>query len=118
MSTALWITQAFLAALFVAAGAPKLLLRKDRLATRMSWTKTAPASLVKLLGLAELLGAAGLVLPGAIGIATFLTPFAAMCLLALLLGAVATKLRLGESPALPILAALAALFVIVGPLHG
>jgi hypothetical protein len=36
MRTALWITQGILAALFVAAGAPKLLLPKDRLATRMS----------------------------------------------------------------------------------
>ncbi len=118
MSALLFVTQALLAALFVAAGAPKLLLPKERLASKMSWTKTAPASAVKLLGLAELLGAAGLVLPGALGFATFLTPVAAGCLFVLLVGAVATKVRLRGSPALPIVAALMALFVVVGQLSG
>ncbi len=112
MSTALLLTQALLAALFVAAGAPKLLLPKERLASTMRWTKTAPAFAVKLLGLAELLGAAGLVLPGALGVATFLTPLAAGCLFVLLLGAVATKVRFRESPALPVVAALASLAVL------
>ncbi len=118
MSTVLFLTQALLAALLVAAGTPKLLLPRERLASTMRWTKTAPASIVRLIGLAELLGAAGLVLPGAVGIATFLTPLAAGCLFVLLLGAVTTKVRLRESPALPVVAALAALFVTVGQLCG
>jgi hypothetical protein len=118
VSTALTLTQVVLAALFVAAGAPKLLLPKGRLAATIRWTRTAPASLVKLLGLAELLGAAGLVLPGASGIATFLTPIAATCLLVLLVGAAVVRVRLRESPLLPIGAAIAALFVTIGRLWG
>lgn len=116
MGHALWITQLLLAILFVAAGTPKLLLPKPRLANKMSWTKTAPTGVVKLLGLAELLGAAGLVLPEAVGIAPMLVPVAAGALFALLIGAVATKVRLRESPGLPLAAALAALFVVVGKL--
>jgi hypothetical protein len=116
MQNALWITQVLLAALFVLAGAPKLLLPKRRLAEKMSWTKTAPAWVVKLLGFAELCGAAGLVLPEAVGVAPFLTPLAAGALFLLLLGAVATHVRLRESSLLPAVAAIGALFVLVGRL--
>lgn len=116
MQNALWFTQILLAILFVLAGAPKLLLPKRRLTAKMSWTKTAPAWVVKLLGFAELCGAAGLVLPEAVGVAPFLTPVAAGSLFVLLVGALATKVRLREPPGLPAVAAIAALFVLVGKL--
>jgi len=118
MNIALWIAQALLAAIMVAAGAPKLLLPRARLAEKMSGTKDAPAALVRLLGLAELRGAVGLILPRLTGIAPILTPIAAACLLLILIGALATKLRHHESPALPIVAILLAVLVAVGRVHG
>ena len=117
MNALLWIAQVLLAAIMVAAGGPKLFLPRARLAEKMNWTQHAPAPLVKLLGLAELLGAAGLVLPRLTGIAPILTPIAAVCLSAILMGALATKVRHRESPALPIAAILLAMFIAVGRMH-
>ena len=45
-----------------------------------SWVKDVPKTLVVLIGIAELLGALGLVLPWALNIAPVLTPIAAMAL--------------------------------------
>ena len=93
---------------------PELLLPRDRLAEKLRWTKDAPEPLVRLLGLAEMLGAAGLTLPRLVGIAPLLTPVAAASLFLVLIGAVGTKLRRHESPALPAFAMLLAAFVAVG----
>jgi hypothetical protein len=117
MNTLLWIAQGLLASIMVAAGGPKLFLPRARLAQKMSWTKDAPAPLVKLLGLAELLGAVGLLLPRLTGIAPILTPLAAVGLSAILLGALATKLRQHQSPVLPVAALLLAVFIAVGRMH-
>lgn len=59
MNTALWVAQALLAAIMIAAGAPKLLLPRALLVQKMTWTKDARAALVRLLGLAEVLGGLG-----------------------------------------------------------
>lgn len=114
MNVALWIAQALLTLLFVAAGAPKVLRPRARLAERMSWTRDASDLEVKGLGALELLGAVGLIAPRAAGVAPALTPVAAGCLALLMAGAVAVKRRAGESPALPMVAGLGALFVSVG----
>jgi hypothetical protein len=116
MNVGLWTMQGSLALLFLAAGMPKLLQPRERLAARMGWTRRATNAQVKLLGLAEVLGAAGLVLPRALGIAAHLTPLAAACLLVLMLGAAGTKLRSGESPALPLVAAIGCALVALGRL--
>ena len=59
------------------------------------------AERIRLLGLAEMAGAVGLVAPQATGIAPLLTPLAALCLAALMAGAVRTHrgLREGFAPA-------------------
>jgi hypothetical protein len=117
MNILLWIAQALLAAIVVAAGASKLFLPRARLAEKMSWTNDAPVALVKLLGLAELLGAVGLILPRLTGIAPILTPIAAGGLSLILLGALATKVRHRDSPALPGVAMLLAVLIAVGRMH-
>ena len=116
MNAALWMMQGGLALLFLAAGLPKLLQPRERLEARMGWTRRATSGQVKLLGLAEVLGAAGLVLPRALGTAEYLTSLAAACLFVLMLGAVGTKLRSGESPALPLGAAIGCALVGLGRL--
>jgi DoxX-like family len=117
MNILLWVAQVLLAAIMVTAGAPKLFLPRARLVEKMSWTKDTPVVLVRLLGLAELLGAVGLILPRLTGIAPILTPLAAGGLSAILLGALATKLRHHESPVLPAAAMLLAAFIAVGRMH-
>ena len=79
----LWSVQGFLALFFMFAGAPKILGRGiDR------WTGFT--------GIAELLGAAGLVLPMATGIAPWLTPLAAVGLALIVLMAAGFHLRADE----------------------
>jgi hypothetical protein len=97
-STLHWIGPGLLAALFALTGALKLIVPRERLQLRMHWAGTWPRWRIRLLGLAEVAGALGLVLPRATGIAPLLTPLAAVCLGLLMLGAVQTHLRLGESP--------------------
>lgn len=116
MNVALWMMQGGLALLFLAAGLPKLLQPREGLEARMRWTRHATRGQVKLLGLAEVLGAAGLVLPRALGIATYVTPLAAACLFVLMLGAIGIKLRSDESPALPLGTAICCALVALGRL--
>jgi uncharacterized membrane protein len=90
------IAQGLLAVVFTLAGGLKVALPREQLATKMHWAASWPRGRVKLLGLAELAGAAGLVAPRLTGIAPFLTPVAALCLAALMAGAVRTHRRLAE----------------------
>jgi hypothetical protein len=96
MNTALWIAQIFVALVVAITGAAKIVLPRERLQTRMHWAATWPRGRIKLLGLAEVMGAAGLVLPTATGIAPVLTPIAALCIGVLMAGAIRTHQRLGE----------------------
>ena len=111
MNAAQWILQGLLAFAKVGAGMFKLVTPYASLAERMQWAQTWPPTRVKLLGLAEVAGAAGLIAPWALGIVPVLTPVAACCLLVLMLGAVKTHVDRKE-PILPS-AVLAALCVVV-----
>lgn len=97
MSIALWFAQGFAALVFLLTGALKAVAPKERLIEKMRWAATWPPARIKLLGLAEVAGAIGLVLPAGLHIAPVLTPIAAACLAALMLGAVRTHRRLHES---------------------
>lgn len=97
MTTALWVAQGFAALVFLLTGALKVAAPKEKLVGKMHWAATWPAGRIKLLGLAEVAGAIGLVLPAALHIAPVLTPIAAGCLAVLMLGAVQTHRRLHES---------------------
>ncbi len=96
MNIALWIAQGLLAFAMLGAGAFKLVTPHAKLAEKMRWALTWPPARVKLLGLAEALGAAGLIVPQVTGIVPILTPIAALCLLVLMAGAVKTHLDLKE----------------------
>ena len=110
MNTGIWILQGVLAASFLAAGALKLLTPRLELAKKMTWASDFSDGGVKLIGLAEVLGAIGLVLPWLLHIAPVLTPVAAAGLCLLMLGAVAThfKLKDGQWPPALVLAVLTA----------
>jgi uncharacterized membrane protein len=95
-NTALWVAQGLVAALMGLTGAVKLFVSREKLAQKMHWAATWPRERIRLLGLAEILGAVGLVAPQATGIAPLLTPLAAFCLAVLMAGAIRTHRRLGE----------------------
>ena len=114
MNLALWIVQGLLAFAMVAAGAFKVSTPRLKLAEKMLWAKTWSDTNVKLLGLAEVLGGVGLIVPGLTGILPVLTPVAAICLAILMGGAVKTHLDQKDSPAPPIVLGALLLFVALG----
>ena len=81
LDVALWGVQIVLALLFAASGIFKSFTPMDQLALKMPWVSAAPAALVRFIGLSELAGAFGLVLPGLFRVKQQLTPFAAIGLL-------------------------------------
>jgi DoxX-like family len=117
MNIVLWFVQGFSALIFLVSGALKVLTPKQRLAEKMHWAATWPPGRIKLLGLAEVAGAIGLVLPGAFHIAPMLVPIAAVCLAVLMLGAVQTHRRLHESIGPALVLVLACVAVALGRLH-
>ncbi len=100
MNTVLWVIQILLAALFLAVGVTKLTQPKEKLQPRMGWVEGFAPTHVKLLGAAEILGALGLILPWATGIAKVLTPIAAVGLAIIMAGAVVVHARRKE-PMIP-----------------
>jgi DoxX-like family len=114
METALWVVQGVLAATFLATGTVKLTRPRRQLAAgMMKWAADVTDAQFRAIGLAEVLGAAGLILPGVLGIATVLTPLAAVGLALTMVGAAVTHLRLGEADRLVVPLALLALCLFV-----
>jgi uncharacterized membrane protein YphA (DoxX/SURF4 family) len=99
MNLVVWIVTGLLAALFLVSGTSKLARSKEQLAAdpRMGWAEAMPAGLIKVIGASEVLGALGLVLPGAVEVATGLVPAAAVGLAVIMALAVVTHLRRGEA---------------------
>ena len=117
MTYALWIVQALLAFLFLFAGGTKLILPLDVLAAMGSPNQIhLPGLLLRFVGVAEVLGALGLILPALLRIKPGLTPLAAAGLTLLMIGAVAVTLAGGEiAPALiPLLTGVMLMFVAYG----
>lgn len=77
MNIVLWIVAGVLALAFLAAGLMKVSQPKEKLAASMGWVDDFSPGTVKFIGTMEILGAIGLILPAATGIAPVLTPLAA-----------------------------------------
>ena len=97
MAVAYWIVAGILALLYLFAGGSKIVRSKDQLRPMMGWIDTVPLGLVRALGVLEVLGAIGLVLPPLTGIATWLALAAAVGLLVVQIGAIALHLKRGET---------------------
>lgn len=89
----LWSVQGLLAILFLAVGAPKVIGRGME---QWAGFSDLPRSLVVVIGCAEVLGAAGLVVPMATGILPWLTPLAAVGLAIIVLMAAGFHIRADE----------------------
>ena len=92
MTRALWIVQGLLAALFLFAGGMKLVLPLEQLTGPVP----LPGLFVRFLGVAEALGALGLILPGFLRIRPGLTPLAAAGLVIIMIGATVITLASGD----------------------
>jgi putative oxidoreductase len=88
LNIALWIVQILLFAAFIMSGFMKLSSPISQLSSSMAWTTALPEILVRFIGLAEVLGAVGLLLPSISKIQPQLTPLAAASLSLVMLLAV------------------------------
>ena len=113
MNVVVWIVQVLLALAFLAAGSMKLTQPREKLATNMGWVESHSDNFVRTLGAVEVLAAIGLVLPAVTGIATPLTPLAALGLVLLMIGAAITHARRDETQQIGMNAVLLILAAIV-----
>ncbi|MER6464701.1 DoxX family protein [Streptomyces sp. NPDC001288] len=118
MNLALWIAAALLAAVALTGGISKAFVPREKLAAAHGggWTADAGTGFVKTLGVLELLAAAGLLLPAAVGVAPVLVPVTAGAWVLLMVGAMITHGRRGETAfvALNLVYLVLALVVAVG----
>jgi uncharacterized membrane protein YphA (DoxX/SURF4 family) len=77
MNIALWIAQGLLAAMYLMAGSMKT-FQVSKARESMTWTQGRSDGFVRFIGISELLGALGLILPLVTGILPWLTPIAAI----------------------------------------
>jgi len=83
MTRALWIVQVLLALIFLFAGGTKLVMPAEQLTGQTPLS----APFLRFIGIAEIAGALGLILPGALRIRPGLTPLAAAGLTIIMIGA-------------------------------
>ena len=121
MNVVLWIIQVLLALLFLFAGVTKLILPIEEMTKQMAM----PGLFLRFLGVVEVLGALGLILPGLFRIKTWLTPLAAVGLTIIVVGATVITLKIGggATAMVPLVTALLSAFVAYGrwrlaPLRG
>jgi uncharacterized membrane protein len=96
MNVVLWVVAGLLALAFLAAGLPKTTGKREQMIAKTPYVEVFPQGAVKAIGVAEVLGALGLVVPALTGIAAGLVPVAATGLALLMAGAVVTHLRRGD----------------------
>jgi len=102
MNTTIWIAQGLLAAVFLAAGLLKLTNTRAALKDKTPYVEDFTDSQVKTIGTLEVLGAIGVVLPGALKILPALTPIAACGQALMMVAAAATLIRRGEYAHVPL----------------
>jgi DoxX-like family len=97
MRVAYWIVAALLALFYLYAGGIKVARSKDQLRPMMGWVDSVPLRLVRTIGVLEVLGALGLILPPLTGIAAGLALAAAAGLALIQVGGISLHLSRGEA---------------------
>jgi len=113
---ALWIAQTVLALLFLMAGFQKAFRPLDLVAQSINWVADVSPRLVRFIGVSELLGALGLILPSLTRVQPRLTVLAALGIALIMVFAMIFHVSRGEFFALPMNATFFALsaFVVYG----
>jgi len=118
MNIVLWVVQGLLALLFISAGAMKSFAPLATVKKNLPWANNFPEWVVRFIGVSELLGAIGLILPGLTHIVPLLTAAAAIGLVLVMIFAAIYHASHREFPSIgfnAILLLLAA-FIVVGRL--
>ncbi|MDP9794687.1 hypothetical protein J2S43_003199 [Catenuloplanes nepalensis] len=100
MNIVLWVAAGLLAAAFLFSGAFKLALSHEKYVASQPWAADVPAWVPRVIGVLELLGAAGLILPAVLSVAPILVPLAATGLGVIMAGAMVVHVRRAEFAAL------------------
>lgn len=109
----LWVAQLFLALAFIAAGTMKTITPVEELAKSMSWVNDVSESMVRFIGISEILGGIGLILPSLLKIKPVLTPVAAIGIAVIMVLAIGLHVMKSEFNALPVNVFLLALALFV-----
>ena len=97
MNIALWIVQGLLAIVFLMSGFMKISQPKDKVKEKgLTYVEDFSEGQIRLIGILEILGAVGLILPALTGILPVLTPLAAVGLALTMVVAAITHLRRKE----------------------
>jgi uncharacterized membrane protein YphA (DoxX/SURF4 family) len=97
MNTALWICQGFLGLVFLYSGICKALLPEQKLiGMGQTGVEGLAAPFIKFIGVSEILGVAGLLLPALLHATLVLTSIAAFCLGLIMMPAAIIHYRRGE----------------------
>ena len=112
MTYALWIVQGLLAAIFLFSGAMKFVMSVEEMTKQMPM----PGWFLRFIGVAEVLGALGLILPGLFKIRPGLTPLAAAGLVIIMIGATVISFVIGGvvMALIPLVVGILAAFVAYG----
>ncbi|MEO5814985.1 MAG: DoxX family protein [Gemmatimonadaceae bacterium] len=112
LNASLWTAQTLLALLFLFAGAMKFVMP----ATEMTQTSPLPVAFIQFIGVCEVLGGLGLILPGLTRIRTELTWLAAAGLVIIMIGAVVVTAATGPlvTAAVPFVTGVVSVFVAYG----
>ncbi len=112
MNYGLWIVQGLLALMFLWVGGMKLILPVEEMTKQMPM----PGLFLRFIGLCEVLGALGLILPRLLGIRPGLTPLAAAGLVIIMIGATVVMLMNVEvaKALIPLVVGLLSAFVAYG----
>ena len=116
LGVALWIAQLVLFTVFAVTGFVKVTMPIDRLAPMMAWVTDVPPALVRFIGIAELAGALGVLLPSVTRVLPRLTLLAALGLGVVMAFATVVHLAAGETAraSVPLVLGLLAAFVAWG----
>ncbi|GGU21116.1 DoxX family protein [Nocardioides albus] len=96
MNIALWIVACVFGLAYVIGGTIKLTMPYERYAAKLHWPEDFTPGNVKFMGLVEVLGGIGLVIPALVDVAPILVPIAASGMALYMAGAITERLRRGE----------------------
>jgi uncharacterized membrane protein YphA (DoxX/SURF4 family) len=113
INIALWAVQVLLGLMFLMAGVMKASQPIETMAESLPWVTDVSAGLVRFIGVSELLGGLGLLLPSLLRIKPFLTVWAAIGLAAVMIFAAIFHGSRGEFSAIGMNVVMAAMFVFI-----
>lgn len=96
MNIALWIVAGLFGFGYVVGGIIKLTMPYEKYAAKLGWPGDFTPGNVRFMGVVEVLGGIGLVLPGLVGVAPALVPVAASGMALYMAGAITERVRRAE----------------------